>query len=62
MDVAKCERERKKRGEIQNEDGRKIRWMKEIWKRGERIEEGMGDRNLKNVIFGNWYFYVYIQL
>jgi hypothetical protein len=62
MDVAKCERERKKRGEIQNEDGRKIRWMKEIWKRRERIEEGMGDRNLKNVIFGNWYFYVYIQL
>jgi hypothetical protein len=62
MDVAKCERERKKRGEIQNEDGRKIRWMKEIWKKRERIEEGMGDRNLKNVIFGNWYFYVYIQL
>jgi hypothetical protein len=27
------ERERKKRGEILNEDGREIRWMKEIWKR-----------------------------
>jgi hypothetical protein len=34
--------------------------MKEIWKRRERIEEGMGDRTLKYVIFGNWYFYVYI--
>jgi hypothetical protein len=31
------ERERKERGEILNEDGREIRWMKEIWKRRERI-------------------------
>jgi hypothetical protein len=27
-------RERKERGEILNEDGREIRWMKEKWKRG----------------------------
>jgi hypothetical protein len=26
-------RERKERGEILNEDGREIRWMKEKWKR-----------------------------
>jgi hypothetical protein len=32
-------RERKERGEILNEDGREIRWMKEIWKRRERIEK-----------------------
>jgi hypothetical protein len=33
------EREKGKRGEKQNEDGREIRWMKEIWKRRERIEK-----------------------
>jgi hypothetical protein len=33
------EREGKEREEIQNEDGREIRWMKEIWKRMERIEK-----------------------
>jgi hypothetical protein len=34
------ERQRKgKRGEIQNEEGSEIRWMKEIWKRRERIEK-----------------------
>jgi hypothetical protein len=33
------EREKKERGAIQNEDGREIRWMKEIWKRRERIEK-----------------------
>jgi hypothetical protein len=32
------DRERKERKEILNEDGREIRWMKEIWKRSERIE------------------------
>jgi hypothetical protein len=37
------ERERKKRGEILNEDGREIRWMKEIWKRRERIEKKRGE-------------------
>jgi hypothetical protein len=31
------EREGKERGEILNEDGREIRWMKELWKRKERI-------------------------
>ncbi|KAJ3632349.1 hypothetical protein MTP99_009362 [Tenebrio molitor] len=29
-------REEKERGEILNEDGREIRWMKDIWKRRER--------------------------
>jgi hypothetical protein len=33
------EREGKEQGEILKEDGRKIRWMKEIWQRRERIEE-----------------------
>jgi hypothetical protein len=35
-------RERKERGEIQNEDGREIRWMKEICKMRERIEKERG--------------------
>jgi hypothetical protein len=44
------ERERRQRDEILSEDGRKIRWRKEIWKRRERIEkEGWGIR--KNVNF-----------
>jgi hypothetical protein len=52
-DVAKEEREGKERGEIQNEDGREIGWMKEIWRRGKMIEKereewGIG---IKNVIF-----------
>jgi hypothetical protein len=40
------ERERKERGEILNEDGREIRWMKEIWnrKRKNRKKKEMGDR------------------
>jgi hypothetical protein len=32
-------RERKERGEILNKDGRKIKWMKEIWTRRERIKK-----------------------
>jgi hypothetical protein len=36
------ERERKERGEIQNEDGKEIRWMKEICKRRKRIEKERG--------------------
>jgi hypothetical protein len=36
------ERERKERGETLNEDGSEIRWMKEIWKRREKIEKGRG--------------------
>jgi hypothetical protein len=36
------EREKGKMGEKQNEDGREIRWMKEIWKRRERIEKDRG--------------------
>jgi hypothetical protein len=34
--------ERKDRGEILSEDGREIGWMKEIWKRREKIEIQMG--------------------
>ncbi|KAH0819016.1 hypothetical protein GEV33_003775 [Tenebrio molitor] len=33
------EREEKERGETLNEDGREIGWMKEVWKRRERIEK-----------------------
>jgi hypothetical protein len=36
------ETERKERGQILNEDGREIRWMKEIWNRRERIKKGRG--------------------
>jgi hypothetical protein len=38
------ERERKERGEILNDDGREIQWMKEIWKRREGIEKKRGGR------------------
>jgi hypothetical protein len=41
-------RERKERGEVQKEDGREIRWKKELWKRRERIEkERDGDKKKK---------------
>jgi hypothetical protein len=30
------------RREILNEDGREIRWMKEVWKRRERIKKERG--------------------
>jgi hypothetical protein len=36
------ERERKEREEILNDDGRETRWMKEIWKRMEKIEKERG--------------------
>jgi hypothetical protein len=36
------EGERKERGEVLNEDGRKIRRMKEIWKRRDRMEKERG--------------------
>jgi hypothetical protein len=36
------ERGGKERGEILSEDGREIEWMKEVWKRGERIEKEWG--------------------
>jgi hypothetical protein len=36
------ERGRKERGEILSEDGREIGWMKEIWKRRERMEKQSG--------------------
>jgi hypothetical protein len=41
------ERERKERGEILNEDRREIKWMKEIWKRRERIEIERTGKNVK---------------
>jgi hypothetical protein len=31
--------ERKERGEIPNEDGREMRWIKEIWNSRERMEK-----------------------
>jgi hypothetical protein len=44
------EREGKERGEIPNEDGLDIGWMKEIWKRKERIEkERSGGKELKRL-------------
>jgi hypothetical protein len=36
------EREEKERGEILSQDGREIEWMKEVWKRRERIEKERG--------------------
>jgi hypothetical protein len=37
------ERERNERGEILNEDGREIGWMKEIWNRRDRVEKERGE-------------------
>jgi hypothetical protein len=43
-----------------NEDGRARGWMKEIWKRRERVEKkGVGDTN-KNIIFWKCGFYVFL--
>jgi hypothetical protein len=36
------EREGKERGQVLSEDGRKIGWMKEVWKRRERKEKERG--------------------
>jgi hypothetical protein len=36
------ERERKERGEILNENGWEIGWIKEIWKRRDRMEKERG--------------------
>jgi hypothetical protein len=36
------QREGTERGEIQNEEGREIGWMKEIWKRRDRMEKERG--------------------
>jgi hypothetical protein len=35
-------RGKKERGEVQNEDGKEIRWMKEIWKTRKSIEQKRG--------------------
>jgi hypothetical protein len=45
------EKESKERGEILNEDGREIRWMKEIWKRREMIEKKKVGYRKKKLIF-----------
>jgi hypothetical protein len=37
------EKRKKERREILSEDGREIGWMKEVWKRRERIEERGGE-------------------
>jgi hypothetical protein len=37
------ERERKEWGEILNEDRREIGWMKEIWKRRDRMAKERGE-------------------
>jgi hypothetical protein len=50
------ERERKERGEIQNEDGKEIRWMKEICKRRKRIEKERGGDRKKKFNFRNCLF------
>jgi hypothetical protein len=51
------ERGGKERGEILNEDGREIRWMKEIWR--ERIEkERRGDR--KKCYFLELLFFMFV--
>jgi hypothetical protein len=36
------ERERKERGEILNEHGREIGWMKDKWKKSDRLEKEWG--------------------
>jgi hypothetical protein len=36
------ERERTERREILNKDGREIKWMKEIWKKSEKIKNERG--------------------
>jgi hypothetical protein len=41
------ERERKERGETLNEGGKLIRWMKEIWKRRDRMEKERGGEQKK---------------
>jgi hypothetical protein len=47
------QREGKEREQILNEDGRDIRWMKEIWKRRERIEKEWGwIVGIRKIIFG----------
>jgi hypothetical protein len=45
--------ERKERGRILNEDGREIGWMKELWKRRDKMEkERGGGGTKKNLFFG----------
>jgi hypothetical protein len=36
------EMERKKQGQIPNDEGKEIKWMKEIWKRRDRMEKERG--------------------
>jgi hypothetical protein len=50
-------REGTERGEIQNEDGREVGWVKEIWKRRERTERercgGIGKKSKKKLNLSN---------
>jgi hypothetical protein len=43
------EREGKERREILSEDGREIGWMREVWKRRERIAKERGGEQKKKV-------------
>jgi hypothetical protein len=45
------ERERKERGEILNEDGREIGWMKRTWKKRDIIEKERGEGQRKTLFF-----------
>jgi hypothetical protein len=53
-------RERKERGEILNEDGREIRWMKEIWKRKERTEKERGGGQEQKCYFLELWFLCFL--
>jgi ribonuclease D len=45
------ERERKEWGEILNEDRREVGWMKEIWKRRDRMAKERGIERKNVIIF-----------
>jgi hypothetical protein len=48
--------ERKERGRILNEDGREIGWMKELWKRRDKMEKERGGGIERKIFFWNCYF------
>jgi hypothetical protein len=43
--------ERKERGRILNEDGREIGWMKELWKRRDKMEKERGGEVQRKIFF-----------
>jgi hypothetical protein len=53
------ERQRKDRGEILNEDGRELGWMKKIWERRDRMEKETGGDRKKNVIFFGFVIFIF---